>query len=833
MKKLLSAFLAFSLIFGISVPGKAVHADPVESAEETTETAEEGSPDGETSEGETTEPDTPEETPGLSEDGEAVDWTTGNPISDNDRIHYLVLDDLKTAKGTDKAPAYRNSSDAILIESNGHYGLVDTSNPGSAADDYPASAWGTSMSSETANGGTVLSYLKKLGVRHLDFILATHSHSDHIGGVKVLAEDPAVTVNEVRLVKNPDYDPESDADEDLNPEYLTERIPHTYKMVDQSTVYFYKEYQEVKAEENQGWENAWFYSHALYSMQSAGAETIDVSKAVNEEASLSSIGAVYYSGADAEEDYISLPLGDFTLSFLNLYTESQEDENANSILTFISGNGVNTLLAADYDVFGGQEKNMADFISGTFGKVNVLKAGHHGYEKSTSRYWLDTLNPGNVVLSTCYDNYGDLSAKYSPFYGYLKKKGIPVYRTMDQKIALVEDCTGGTAALETYTTGETPENQIPGAQPSPWKYNGQRQWAHWYYDWEHFDWLYIQNDGTYTTGWVKVPQAGTGVMRLYYFNDDGIMQTGWQNRDGKKLYLDPDVNKGWAVTGWQQISGKTYYFSPYDYSALTGMHTIDGSLYVFDDTGVMETGWVTVQGTRRYFGTDGKGKTGWVALNGSWYFLSLTDGRMLTGWQYISGTWYYLTPGSGKMLTGWQAIGGKWYYMDGDGKMYAHRWKDGFWLDDGGVMASGYTGKWYRNGKGWWFEDTTGWYPVSKWQNINGFWYYFNAAGYMVTGWQFIKGFWYYLVPDGMMQTGWIDAGNTWYYCADGGEMVTGWLHLYDTWYYMLSDGSLGRGWQYVDGKWYFMIPNGNMVTGRQWINGKEYGFDENGALLD
>lgn len=56
-------------------------------------------------------------------------------------------------------------SDAILLESNGKYGLVDTARP----DDT-----------------RVLNYLISLNVSKLDFILITHSDVDHIGGVPLL-----------------------------------------------------------------------------------------------------------------------------------------------------------------------------------------------------------------------------------------------------------------------------------------------------------------------------------------------------------------------------------------------------------------------------------------------------------------------------------------------------------------------------------------------------------------------------------------------------------------------------------------------------------------------
>ncbi|MCR5228115.1 MAG: hypothetical protein K6E27_13015 [Eubacterium sp.] len=42
---------------------------------------------------------------------------------------------------------------------------------------------------------------------------------------------------------------------------------------------------------------------------------------------------------------------------------------------------------------------------------------------------------------------------------------------------------------------------------------------------------------------------------------------------------------------------------------------------------------------------------------------------------------------------------------------------------------------------GWYFVDTSGWYPYSQWAKINSNWYYFDGNGYMVTS-KYIDGYW-------------------------------------------------------------------------------------------
>ena len=100
-----------------------------------------------------------------------------------DRIHFL-----KTG-----------TSDAIILESDGHFAMVDS---GEDTDNPRAFEWLNLPGYEQE----VLSYLKKAaadenGNVHLDFVLGTHSHSDHIGGFDPVISDPSVTVDRAYLKK--------------------------------------------------------------------------------------------------------------------------------------------------------------------------------------------------------------------------------------------------------------------------------------------------------------------------------------------------------------------------------------------------------------------------------------------------------------------------------------------------------------------------------------------------------------------------------------------------------------------------------------------------------
>lgn len=261
---------------------------------------------------------------------------------------------------------------------------------------------------------------------------------------------------------------------------------------------------------------------------------------------------------------------------------------------------------------------------------------------------------------------------------------------------------------------------------------------------ENGQWYYYYEDGSLATGWVKhhgkqyyydqegVMQHGlvsingqtygfdewSGVLLTgehiftdtvnndwYYFDENGLMQTGWVKHDDHRYYYDEN---GIMVHGIMKIGGKTYGFNEWTGVLLSGEHhftdTVNDDWYYFDPkTGEMATGWTDYNGHRYYFESNGK---------------------MYHGEKYIDGYWYYLDEWTGVMATGWVTHHNEWYYYDENGHMYhGEHFMDSHW---------------------YYFDEVTGVTANKGLTYHHGHWYYYNDYGYMQYGKQYIHGKWYY-----------------------------------------------------------------------------------------
>jgi glucan-binding YG repeat protein len=231
------------------------------------------------------------------------------------------------------------------------------------------------------------------------------------------------------------------------------------------------------------------------------------------------------------------------------------------------------------------------------------------------------------------------------------------------------------------------------------------------------------------------------------------MSNGW-NYVGNNWYF---VKNGASVCGWIKSGNSWYYMDPSNNGAMvTGWFDVPGdTLFYFDPSGAMQTGWVYTDSAWHYFRSSGRLFTGWLKSGGVWYYLDGEKaGAMATGWYSVPGDTTYYFSSSGAMQTGW-------VYNDN-----ASAWR---YLRSSGRLFTG----WLQTGSVW----TTKWYYLDP-----------NNGGNMVTGWNYIDGYWYCMNSSGAMKTGWITSGNQKYYLTVTGKMATGWLYTNSSDYYFYTD---------------------------------------------
>jgi beta-lactamase superfamily II metal-dependent hydrolase len=202
-----------------------------------------------------------------------------------DRIHFL-----KTG-----------SSDAILIESDGHFAMVDA---GEDTDNPRNFAWLNLEGFEDE----VVAYLKahaadENGKVYLDFVVGTHAHSDHIGGFDTVIGDPDITVGRAYLKT---YDSE-----------------------------------KISEYEIEQWDNQEVYDQMVAALQAKNVPII------------------------SEPDGTPFTLGNFTVTLFNTDDPENPErvgENDRSLGVLLEKNGTRVFLAGDIDDNTGDETRLAPLI---------------------------------------------------------------------------------------------------------------------------------------------------------------------------------------------------------------------------------------------------------------------------------------------------------------------------------------------------------------------------------------------------------------------------------------------------------------------------------------
>lgn len=178
------------------------------------------------------------------------------------------------------------SSDCIIIESNGHFAMVDAGEDS----DYPANKPHLNYPGYEEE---VCDYLLKNcasadGTVTLDFIVGTHAHSDHIGGFDTVINHPKIIVKKAYL-----------------------------KPYNEKDIFIY---------ERLSWDNTEVYEQMKNALIENDVEIVE------------------------DFDELKTTLGDFKVTFYNGKYKKRlvkYGENVNSVVTLLECNGFRSLLAGD------------------------------------------------------------------------------------------------------------------------------------------------------------------------------------------------------------------------------------------------------------------------------------------------------------------------------------------------------------------------------------------------------------------------------------------------------------------------------------------------------
>ena len=532
---------------------------------------------------------------------------------------------------------HTGSSDCMLIESNGHYGLVDTSNRYSRTiTDSNGETYVVTQNEALSNqdyfysGKDIAKYIvNALGVDHIDFVVGTHGHSDHIGGVE---------------------------------EICSQKLSDGSYLIDNRTRYFYKTYYHMNninddLDENGDiisrtgtWHNQAFVYRAVKSMQDRGAKIINVSNGVKISNSrqtvfpnISNIGGSYSHLTNAVykpnnlynyyDDYISFNFGNYNIRLYNLFTgNSKNDENVNSILTLITKADTSILLTGDINVEDNTEALLAKEIHNQIGEIDLYKIAHHANNYSNSKEVYDYLKPkycvatkggGDPIPFLCQRHYAN------------KKYGTDFYETQLIDKAVVANIGNDNITFyELYDENNNSNNRDtynpmyrqlgPRSIFRSGKWSGWFNWASYNYN----NYMFLEESGNLYNikkGWFYTSEAWR------YANDDGLIQYRWN-------YID---NEWYYFAGYREIKLNDNSYYP-ESAMVEGWQWLkfDNNSYWFYFT--PEPNSIKKEGSNEYY----------------------PEGSMVQGWQYINyegkNRLFYLSKGvndiagypRGAMITG-------------------------------------------------------------------------------------------------------------------------------------------------------------------------------------
>lgn len=249
-------------------------------------------------------------------------------------------------------------SDAILLESNGKYAMIDTGSQTSSIE--------------------VIDFLHDLGVQRLEFILITHFHSESFGGIYGEIDTDNLLLSDIKIGKvyMKEYSASDSYFKDKNGNIISSSSQVSERRNLRSTMY-------TTIRENT-------------ILESISFVPIDSSL---KELKLGNVVLSLYNTTERLKNYSSKCLKNFNCN-----------ENSNSIVTYAKINGKSMYLSGDiYNAYNSDdtkylnnktEEVIAKEVTNAFGKsVDVYKASNYGNQDSNVKEALKLLNPTYSIIT--------------------------------------------------------------------------------------------------------------------------------------------------------------------------------------------------------------------------------------------------------------------------------------------------------------------------------------------------------------------------------------------------------------------------------------------------
>ena len=173
----------------------------------------------------------------------------------------------------------------------------------------------------------------------------------------------------------------------------------------------------------------------------------------------------------------------------------------------------------------------------------------------------------------------------------------------------------------------------------------------------------------------------------------------------RKTQPPPEAPKN---LGWVTDNNETRYYDTENHF-VTGMNTIEGKKYYFNNDGILQSGILKIG--KAYYYADGKGvirtAKGFVSCSGRLYYVQ-NGGQILAGKTFKLGKKTYRAAGNGVIMRGVYKWGKYYYYSDSKGVLRTakgrFRWKSNtYYCNKGGKLT---TKKMVKSGKYYYYFDS-------------------------------------------------------------------------------------------------------------------------------